>query len=399
MNLVSLFKRISAEYAVQKEVPRSFAQNALIRDCKASLTEALSLDKLPTSYRAKFSAGVGKWAEIPWITIRDNDIFHATTKHGIYIALLFTNDYKGVYLTLTQGWTFFEKKYKGNDPHDKIRFISNFFYNHLQLSAKLMQFSGQRISLKRIDNKFSKLATGYEDGTILSKYYDISQLSEDSNSALTDDLLNMSECYQQAQQLLLDPKDYIKTVTTILANNSHQSVVYPTADEPDDQVNEDQQSYDVLQKHGVKPDYDALAQHAAESGRQGEEFAMAYEQNRLAQSPLLSTVQDKLKHVSKEDGDGLGYDILSQCVNPKNPSQTKDLYIEVKTTYNPTETTPFFMSSNELTFFEICKKEDMAYAIYRVYGDPDNRKLKVFTPKVIDQADFKPTSYQVRLNG
>ncbi|MFC6261767.1 MrcB family domain-containing protein [Levilactobacillus fujinensis] len=395
MKLVNLFKRISNEYAVQKKVSRSFAKNTLIRDCKSSLVEALSLNKLPTSYHAKFSAGVGNWAEIPWIAIQDDSILNTTAQHGIYIVLLFTNDYKGVYLTLGQGWTFFEEKYKNNDPQDKIQFVSSFFYSRLQSSASLMQFSGQCISLNRTDNKSSRLVTGYEDGTILSKYYDISQLSDDSNSALTNDLLNMSECYQQVQQLLLEPKDYMKTVDVILANTSHRSVDYSTIESTDSRVSEDQQPYDVLQKYGVKPDYNTLSQHAASSGKQGEEYAMSYEQNRLAKDPLLSKVRDKLKHVSKEDGDGLGYDILSQCIDPKDPSQIKDLYIEVKTTYNPSETTPFFMSANELKFFETCKHNGQSYVIYRVYGDSSHRKIKILTPEIISQADFKPTNYQV----
>jgi hypothetical protein len=52
---------------------------------------------------------------------------------------------------------------------------------------------------------------------------------------------------------------------------------------------------------------------------------------------------EQIRWISKEEGDGTGFDILSKHLDGK------DKYIEVKTT-KPGKETPFYFSRNELTF-------------------------------------------------
>lgn len=75
-------------------------------------------------------------------------------------------------------------------------------------------------------------------------------------------------------------------------------------------------------------------------GQAGELFVLRYEQWRLAGSGLAQ-LADRVRHVSVEDGDGLGYDILSF-----NADGT-ERYLEVKTT-SFSELTPFFVTATEL---------------------------------------------------
>ena len=94
----------------------------------------------------------------------------------------------------------------------------------------------------------------------------------------------------------------------------------------------------------VKRDY--LAQEARNQslGLAGEEFVLQYEHWRLANLGF-GTLADRVEHVSKTKGDGLGYDILSF------DTSGKERFIEVKTTSFGKDT-PFFVTNRELALSE-----------------------------------------------
>jgi hypothetical protein len=91
-------------------------------------------------------------------------------------------------------------------------------------------------------------------------------------------------------------------------------------------------------------------------GDLGENFVLKREKHFL-RSNGKANLAKKVKHVSQEKGDGLGYDILSYDLNGSKK------YIEVKTTSGPLST-PFFISKNELIK---SKKVDEEYFVYRVF--------------------------------
>src|SRR5690606_12343154 len=74
---------------------------------------------------------------------------------------------------------------------------------------------------------------------------------------------------------------------------------------------------------------------------------------------------DQVKWISKDEGDGAGFDILS-----RNPNGT-DKYIEVKTTKLGKET-PFFFSRNELQF---SKNKTSDFHLYRLFNFEKNPKM------------------------
>lgn len=78
------------------------------------------------------------------------------------------------------------------------------------------------------------------------------------------------------------------------------------------------------------------------TGTKGEEIALAIEQEYF-ESIGRKDLADRVRHVSVEDGDGLGYDILSFFDNGK------EKYIEVKST-TVSIGSPFNISKNELEF-------------------------------------------------
>ena len=96
-------------------------------------------------------------------------------------------------------------------------------------------------------------------------------------------------------------------------------------------------------------------------GKAGEELVLDFERrNLIAQG--RSDLAHKIRWVSQEDGDGAGYDIRSYDV------RGGERLLEVKTT-NGIQTTPFYLTRNELAFskerpkeFRICRLYDFAKA-------------------------------------
>ncbi len=72
-----------------------------------------------------------------------------------------------------------------------------------------------------------------------------------------------------------------------------------------------------------------------------------------------------VRHVSRLDGDGSGYDICSFNIDKKL------IFIEVKSTTGKKET-PFYMSASEYAFYELHKEN---YVIARVYEFDMNAKM------------------------
>ncbi len=132
------------------------------------------------------------------------------------------------------------------------------------------------------------------------------------------------------------------------------------------------------------PNYLEKEQRNRSVGNAGEELAYEYEKWRLNNAGLY-TLAKEVKWVSKEQGDGAGYDILSK--NEKGD----DRYIEVKTTTLGIDT-PIFFSKTENDF---SNEHRTAFHLYRVFNV--NKDPKMFTRN----GSFKeictgilPTSYK-----
>jgi Domain of unknown function (DUF3883) len=91
-------------------------------------------------------------------------------------------------------------------------------------------------------------------------------------------------------------------------------------------------------------------------GLAGEEFVVHYERWSLV-SKGHERLADRVEHVAKTQGDGLGYDVLSFDVTGK------DKLIEVKTTSFGKET-PFFITRNEV---DLSRTEADHFHLYRLF--------------------------------
>lgn len=133
---------------------------------------------------------------------------------------------------------------------------------------------------------------------------------------------------------------------------------------------------------------DYLAQEARNSalGEAGELLVLEYEEHRLWLAGE-KTLANRIEHVSKTQGDGLGYDILSF------DTSGKELFIEVKTTAFAKET-PFFASRNEVSFAQEAYDH---FHLYRLFEFRKSPKLFSLRGTIDSHCHLDPVSYLCRL--
>lgn len=120
----------------------------------------------------------------------------------------------------------------------------------------------------------------------------------------------------------------------------------------------------IYQHKPIKINYLEKEQSNKALGLFGEELVIEFEKWNLIKLGK-DNLADKIEWISKVEGDGAGFDILSMNLNGT------DKYIEVKTTRLGKET-PFFFTSNELQF-SIKKAQD--YHLYRLFNAENDAKL------------------------
>jgi hypothetical protein len=127
-----------------------------------------------------------------------------------------------------------------------------------------------------------------------------------------------------------------------------------------------------------KIDWEKARDRNNEIGDQGEEFVLEFEIDRLIETLTIhrTIALQNVQHLSRLQGDGLGYDISS--VNDDGSPR----YIEVKTSSGGFNQ-PFYMSKNEKHFFE--EYGESAF-IYRVYNF--NRETRRGNVKIISQTEL-----------
>ncbi|MES2268634.1 MAG: DUF3883 domain-containing protein [Bacteroidota bacterium] len=133
----------------------------------------------------------------------------------------------------------------------------------------------------------------------------------------------------------------------------------------------------------VKINYLEREQNNRLLGLKGEELAIEFERNLLINSGKES-LAEKIEWVSRDQGDGLGFDILSRNTNGT------DKYIEVKTTKLSKET-PFFFTSNEFIF---SIKNENNFHLYRIFDFNINPKMFQLLGRYDAFCRIEPATYK-----
>jgi hypothetical protein len=136
----------------------------------------------------------------------------------------------------------------------------------------------------------------------------------------------------------------------------------------------------------AKRDYLAQESRNRSLGHAGERLVLEMEARRLydAGKKVLS---NRVEHVSKSQGDGLGYDILSF------EASGKERLIEVKTT-SFGQFTPFYVSRNELAR---SRADADIYHLHRIFDFRGKPRFFEIRGEIAGKCNLEPVSYLARL--
>ncbi len=124
-------------------------------------------------------------------------------------------------------------------------------------------------------------------------------------------------------------------------------------------------------------------------GDNGEELVFNVEIQRLMQAGRKD-LADEVTWISKDEGDGAGFDIRSFEANHE-----REIYIEVKTT-NSGKYSPFFISENERAFSNEYQEH---FRLYRLYEFSRSPRLFVLPGAIEAHAYLLPQNYKALLGG
>ncbi len=403
MDFVALLKYMQENYGEQI-TNHPMAGNEVAKNFKQGAKTAVPIALLGEDYKVSASIGKGVWANVPWIAVHDKAI-STSVKQGVNIVYLFTNDYNGVYLSLNQGYTFINDNYK--DTKTTLKKIAYFWQDNLSTLKTDDNFTTEPINLGINAKRYNTRVKGYETCNIYSKFYDISQLTEDDNNLLLQDLLHMITVFKELKMHLIPDKEKsVKaTIDFILTDGDYVELNEKAKSDKINNlekerklvlVKEEAKQKGTLIKEGsveyeTKRDYVKEAIRNTEKGLQGEILVLNFERERLLKNPVTKPYVEKITHVA-QNGDGHGYDIISYDVDPISSDKVIEIYIEVKTTIG-SRNTPFYISENELN---VAKLKGERYKIYRVYNYNGMPKLKIIDDLFTDKFIVEPINYIVR---
>lgn len=135
-------------------------------------------------------------------------------------------------------------------------------------------------------------------------------------------------------------------------------------------------------ERAVRRDYLGMEARNRSLGLAGEEFVVAYERHRLNEAGARRLVE-KVEHVAKTRGDGLGYDVLSFDTNGR------ERLIEVKTTAFGREA-PFYLTRTELG---LSKAEPEIFRLCRLFEFRKRPQMFELTGALDERCRLDPVSF------
>ena len=124
-------------------------------------------------------------------------------------------------------------------------------------------------------------------------------------------------------------------------------------------------------------------------GKAGEEFVFELERQRLSMLGRQDLADD-VRWVARDDGDGYGYDIRSFHGKGKSSEASRERWLEIKTTNGP-KTTPFYITSNELS---VSEQNPETFRVVRLYDFRRRKRAYRLEPPLADRVRLKPAIYR-----
>lgn len=221
-------------------------------------------------------------------------------------------------------------------------------FNKSELNKKLQKFLPKR-SHKSIEYKHQNISAvlaknGYPYIKGYAPAWNFQKKSVNLEQKVLDFIDNKKKIIESSFELFVEDKPFVQ-ITPKFENWLDSPPENNIAAEPAEKI-----------FRPIKINYLEREQRNRNIGNSGEQLVFTFEKWRLNQSdkPHLA---DKVEWVSREKGDGAGFDILSKNLNGS------DKFIEVKST-KLTKETPIFFSNTE---YDFSKKHTENYWLYRVF--------------------------------
>lgn len=159
--------------------------------------------------------------------------------------------------------------------------------------------------------------------------------------------------YLKKHKLELEKKFEAFAETSVSVNKNRLDFETILDDEPESSIVEEKEST----YQPIKINYLEREQNNRSLGEEGEKLVIQYEKYRLIKAGK-DGLADKIEWISKNKGDGTGYDILSKNTNGS------DRYVEVKTTKLSKES-PIYLTKTEINF---AQSNSSNFYLYRVFN-------------------------------
>lgn len=324
------------------------------------LFDLLGFKSIATAFMVVYV--LGGWLALGWFAIE---------KLGIYNVLTFGkyNKAKSVEQSAKQGIENLEKITK-----EKVGSFEKAFHDYYQ--EQLDNFYATKLyrkhsgtpdfeqSLGEFGLMLKTLASANK--TLLTNHFWLGEYQDYFDKRKTDHIVQQAKIESEA---FLPAADFVKRIS----QSRVKRVVAP------------EETYRTPRKIN----WENINKSRAKTGMKGEEIVVEVEQE-FFRSISRDDLAEKVRHVSKEDGDGSGYDVLSFFPDGN------EKYIEVKSTTGTLES-PFYISRNELGFLQEHNKDAFVYRV-RLSHDNDDVYLQSLTSsEVLLANEITPVQYLVKL--
>jgi hypothetical protein len=233
------------------------------------------------------------------------------------------------------------------------------------------------------------------EGAVKYKYSNVSAVLRDLKMPWVEGITPYGNYQKLLYQVVEERVHANQTLLALMEQRAKETVEVPEVEdilkalEDPPRPNKPKSVPQWIQKQLARPKIDYLAREArnADLGGKGETFVFRYEQARLLHEGR-SDLAKGIVHVSREEGDGAGFDIKSYEANGT------DRFIEVKTTTYGKET-PFYLTRNEVD----CSNEyDSRYHLYRVFRFRKDPKLFTLAGQLQRVCRLDPITYLARVS-
>lgn len=196
LDLVPLLLNVLNNYNTQNKL--AFKQNTLAKKIRNEFTDIMKKAKSKKDpLLFKGSPGQGQWAKVPWFGIFDS-VLSRGPQEGIYLVFLFSIDMKRLYLSINQGWTFYQKTSTNIKAAFKnARIVTRYFQKVVAPYVKKNKMIKNINLTGNTKNLNTTLPAGYEVCNIYA--YDLNFLTRQTgNNLATGQAGNQSTYSKQA---------------------------------------------------------------------------------------------------------------------------------------------------------------------------------------------------------